>query len=55
MEFEMTENLFSCKCREKKSHKLLFDGGLVGSYDLILCKNCYPSQNKKFLIKEEIL
>ena len=55
MEFEMMENLFSCKCKEKKAHKLTLDGGLVGTYDLILCKNCYPSQNKKFLIKEEIL
>jgi len=51
----MMENLFSCKCKGKKSHKLLFDGGLAGLYDLILCSSCYPSQNKKFLIKEEIL
>jgi len=51
----MKENFFSCNCIREKSHKLVFDGGVVGSYCIEICQSCYKSQGKKFLIKEEIL
>jgi len=49
----MTENFFSCKSDEKKSHKLVFDGGILGNYVVSLCHSCYLSQDKKFMISEE--
>jgi len=44
--------IFACKCRKHKEHKLTFDGGSSGQYQLLLCKDCYFSQDKKFLISE---
>ncbi len=45
--------LFHCSCQEEKSHRLVFDGGSSGNYQVELCSKCYPAQNKTFLIKEE--
>jgi len=45
--------LFYCSDKEEKAHRLVFDGGSSGNYQLDLCSKCYENQNKKFLIKEE--
>lgn len=44
---------FSCSCKTKKTHKLVFDGGVLGNYTVSLCHPCYLSQDKKFMISEE--
>jgi len=54
MEREMLEAFFSCHHSPKK-FKLSFDGGLLGQYRLELCNSCYAAQDKKFLIKEELV
>lgn len=51
----MTISPFSCSCKTKKTHKLVFDGGVLGNYVVDLCIHCYRSQEKKFVIKEEML
>lgn len=50
----MNDNFSSCKHTPKK-FRIMFDGGLGAFYTLILCKNCYVMQEKKFVIKEETL
>lgn len=45
---------FSCHHSPQK-FKLTFDGGQVGQYFLELCNSCYAKQDKKFLIKEEVI
>ena len=50
----MLEEPFSCLHSPKK-FKLSFDGGLLGQYCLELCNSCYSAQDKKFLVKEEII
>jgi len=49
----MDEQIF-CSHSPKK-FKLSFDGGLIGQYCLKLCNSCYVIQDKKFLIREEII
>ena len=49
----MTLAPFSCQCDRKKTHKLIFDGGVLGNYTVFQCHSCYLSQDKKFLISEE--
>jgi len=49
----MNFTTFSCSCKEKKQYKLVFDGGVLGTYTILQCVSCYLSQNKKFLISEE--
>jgi len=51
----MIPSNFSCSCGKKKRHRLVFDGGILGTYKLELCNSCYFSQDKKFLISEETL
>jgi len=46
-------SLFHCSDKEKKIHRLIFDGGSSGNYQLELCSKCYENQDKKFLIIEE--
>jgi len=50
----MLDESFSCHHSPKK-FKLSFDGGLCGKCRLKLCNSCYASQDKKFVIKEEII
>ncbi|MCH7649345.1 MAG: hypothetical protein IIA83_12170 [Thaumarchaeota archaeon] len=49
----MSISPFSCICNNKKTHKLVFDGGVLGNYTVSLCHSCYLSQDKKFMISEE--
>ena len=49
----MTISPFSCICKKKKTHKLVFDGGVLGNYTINLCSSCYLTQDKKFMITEE--
>lgn len=49
----MTISPFSCICNKEKTHKLIFDGGVLGNYTINLCNSCYLSQDKKFMISEE--
>lgn len=51
----MTVEIFSCKCKARKTTLLTLDGGVCGIYELELCKSCYLKHDKKFLIKEERL
>ena len=44
-----------CQCKAKKKYKLIFDGGILGTYDVFLCSQCYVSQDKKFMINEEVI
>jgi len=44
---------FACNCNRSKRHKLVFDGGVLGTYAVSLCNPCYLSQDKKFMISEE--
>ncbi|HXG13603.1 MAG TPA: hypothetical protein VNK25_00535 [Candidatus Nitrosotenuis sp.] len=47
--------IFVCKCNRPKRHRLTFDGGSSGNYDLELCEPCYEQQDKKFLISESVI
>lgn len=47
--------LFQCFCDVVKIHRLIFDGGSSGNYQVELCSNCYGNQDKKFLVKEEYI
>lgn len=49
----MSISPISCRCKNKKTHKQIFDGGILGNYIINLCDSCYLSQNKKFMITEE--
>jgi len=51
----MIPSSFACHCSAKKTRRLAFDGGILGHYHLELCNSCYVVQDKKFLIKEEII
>jgi len=51
----MIPSTFVCACRSKKKHRLVFDGGVLGHFSLELCGSCYVAQDKKFLIREEII
>ena len=51
----MISSSYACPCSAKKKHRLVFDGGILGQYHLELCSSCYIAQDKKFLIKEEII
>jgi len=46
---------FICKCTASKKYHLEFDGGVIGHYSVTLCQGCYERQEKKFLIREEII
>ena len=50
----MNESNFHCNHSPKK-FKLILDGGILGHYSLELCAFCNVAQDKKFLIKEEII
>ena len=49
----LNEFIFYCN-HLPKTFKLTFDRGVLGNYTLELCHSCYDSQDKKFLIREEI-
>jgi len=51
---KLNQEIFHCNHSQKK-FKLTFDAGLVGEYSLELCASCHDIQDKKFLIKEEII
>lgn len=46
---------FSCSCKQEKTHRLTFDGGSEGNYDLELCLKCHKIQDKQFLVNEELI
>ena len=50
----IVKETFSC-IHSPKTRILTFDGGLGEVYCLEICHNCYKIQNKKFVIKEEII
>ncbi|MEO9309461.1 MAG: hypothetical protein ABI337_04105 [Nitrososphaera sp.] len=52
---EDTLPIFFCKCKKPKKHKLTFDGGPTGQYQLECCSDCYTKEDKKHLIREEII
>lgn len=47
--------VFLCKCEEPKKHRLTLDGGSTGEYQLELCSSCYSKEDKKHVIREEII
>lgn len=47
-------NSFKCRDKREKVYRLIFDGGTSGNYCLEICKSCYQSQSKKFLISVEL-
>ena len=49
------EPIFRCRDKEFKTNRVILDGGSEGNYAVELCPKCYESQDKKFLIREEIL
>jgi len=50
----MIKETFSCN-HSPKIRRLIFDGGLGEVYCLEICHDCYIIQNKKFVIKEEVI
>lgn len=46
---------FKCLCVDEKTHRLTFDGGSEGNYDVELCLKCHKIQDKQFLVNEEVL
>ena len=51
---KLNDSVFGCNHSQKK-FKLTFDGGLLGEYGVELCQSCHAIQDKKFLIREEII
>ena len=49
----MSISPFSCICNNKKTHRLIFDGGVLGNYTINICSSCYLTQGKTFMISEE--
>ena len=49
------EPIFRCKCKKSKTNRVILDGGSEGHYAVELCPKCYEDQDKKFLIKEEVI
>jgi len=47
--------VFICKCKRQIKHRLTFDGGSTGEYQIELCDVCYSNEDKQFLISEEVL
>ena len=47
--------VISCQCKATKKYKLIFDGGIMGNYSVFLCSQCHTIQDKKFMIKEEVI
>jgi len=47
--------VFICSCDKPKKMRLIFDGGSSGNYTVELCNSCYQKQEKKFLIKKEVI
>jgi len=45
--------VFVCSCPSSKKHRLTFNGGSAGQYDLEICQKCYDQEDKQFLISEE--
>jgi len=50
----LNESVFQCNHSPKK-FKIALDGSVLGNYSLELCASCYAIQDKKFVIKEEII
>lgn len=53
----MSESItvFFCPCEEPKKYKLTFDGGPIGKYQSDLCPTCYSKEDKKYVVKEELI
>ena len=51
----MIQTTFQCFCESQKKHRLILDGSVLGHYILELCASCYVTQDKKFLLSEEII
>jgi len=49
------EPIFRCRDKEFKTNRVILDGGSEGNYTIELCPKCYTNQDKKFLIKEEVI
>ena len=47
--------IFVCNCQEDKKFRLTFDGASTGLYQIEYCKACYDNDDRKFLIKEEMI
>ncbi|MGQ0795654.1 MAG: hypothetical protein ACT4N5_05680 [Nitrosopumilaceae archaeon] len=45
--------IFCCKCKAGKQYRLWIDGGSSGNYILEFCENCFDTEGKEFLLKEE--
>ena len=45
----------ACMCKKPKKYRLVFDGGSSGKYSIDMCSICYESDDKEFVISEEIL
>lgn len=46
---------FICKDNKPKTHSLLCDGGKHGTYRLLFCNACYDTEEKRFVISEDLL
>ena len=44
-----------CMCSRPKKHRLVFDGGALENYAILLCATCYSKEDKQFLISEKHL
>jgi len=49
------EPIFRCRDKKFKTNRIILDGGSEGNYTIELCPKCYDNQDKKFLIKEEVI
>ena len=50
-----TPTFFQCKCSDEKKHRLTFDGGSSGQYNIDLCEKCNIKDDKSFLIHSQEL
>ena len=44
-----------CICPHEKTHRITFDGGNSGFYIVDFCENCYLQEDKKWMIKVEVI
>lgn len=46
---------FECRCNDGKTHRLVFDGGQSGPYEVYLCDNCYRMEDRQFMVSESVI
>jgi len=52
---QSVQETYECECPDKKKYRVIFDGASIGKYAIKYCQKCYDSDDKQFMISEELI